>query len=243
MPNPLIRKLKAADSLTEEDQATLQRVCQRTRNVEARRDLTREGDRPENVHLVLDGFACRYKVKPDGHRHIMALLVPGDFCDLHVAILDHMDHSIATITPCTMVEIPRLTILDLTENYPGIARALWWATLVDEAVLREWLVNVGSRSANERLAHFACEMLLRLGNVGLADGDGYRLPLTQVDLADLLGMTSVHVNRTLQSLREADLIVLKSRRFHIPDVARLSAYCGFNPNYLHLRQRRDGQAG
>src|ERR1700712_705904 len=215
MTNPLIRKLAVAGRLSANDRATLERVSLSTRQIGARQDLTVEGDRPESVHLVLDGFACRYKVLRDGRRHIMALMVPGDFCDLHVAVLGEMDHSIATMSPCTMVEIPRATILDLTENHPRIARALWWATLVDEAILREWLVNIALREASERLSHFFCELLMRLRTVGAADEDAYAFPLTQVDLADLLGLTSVHVNRTIKWLRAEGLIVLKHRRLQI----------------------------
>lgn len=235
--NPLIRKIERVDDWTEADRNLIHRVCETTRIVEARKDLIRQGDRPENVHLVLDGFACRYKMLANGRRHIVAVLIPGDFCDLHVAILGRMDHAIATLTPCTMVQIPRATILELTENHPRIARALWWATLVDEAVLREWLVNLGQRPADERLAHFFCEMLLRLQVVGLASENGCPMPIRQGDLADIFGLTDVHVNRMLQQLREAGLIVLRSRRLEIPDVERLRTFCGFNPDYLHLTPR------
>jgi CRP-like cAMP-binding protein len=234
---PLIRKLSAAGSLTDADQETLWRLSPRTRKVPARQDLTCEGDPPENVHLVLAGFACRYKILPRGKRIITALMVPGDFCDLHVAILDEMDHSIATLTPCEVVEIPRATIRDLTENHPRIAHALWWAMLVDEAVLREWLVGIAGREAPERLAHRLCELLLRLRAVGLAEADGYPLPFTQYTLAEMLGLTPVHVNRVLSEMRLNRLVVLKHRHLHIPDVARFQAFCNFNPNYLHQTPR------
>ena len=240
MSNPLIRKLEVADGLTDEDRATLERLCDHAQQVAADKDLTCEGDRPENVHLVLDGFAARYKLLADGKRQIMAVLLPGDFCDLHVAILREMDHSIMTLTPCTIVTIPRATIIELTENHPRINRALWWSTLVDEGVLREWLVNLGQRQAEERMAHFFCEMLVRLQTVGLADESSYALPLTQAELGDIFGISSVHVNRALQDLRKADLIILKNRRLEIPDVDRLKAYSGFRPNYLHLSSRPNG---
>ncbi|MGU3663167.1 Crp/Fnr family transcriptional regulator [Methylobacterium sp. A49B] len=237
--NPLIRKLEYAGSLTEADRCLVRRVCETVQTVERRADLIQQGDRPENVHLVLDGFACRYKMMEGGNRQIMAVLVPGDFCDLHVALLSRMDHTIATLTPCTVVEIPRATILELIENHPRLARALRWATLVDVAVLREWLVNLGQRSADQRLAHFFCEMLLRLQVVGLADENSCPMPIRQGDLADIFGLTDVHVNRTLQGLREAGLIVLRHRRLEVPDVERLRAFCGFNPDYLHLMPRAD----
>lgn len=241
--NPLIRKLSAAEALTEHDHTVLTDLCRRSRYVEAGRDIIRTGDPPSDVHLVLDGFAYRYKILPEGSRQIVAVLLPGDFCDLHVAILGEMDHAIATLTRCTVVDIPAATIRDLTENRPRITRALWWATLVDEAILREWLSSMGQREAPERMAHLFCELLLRLGLVGFADGNGYDLPLTQIELADVLGMTSVHVNRTLRDLRGNGLAVLKSRRLTIPDVARLKAFCSFDPAYLHLRpsQAADGR--
>lgn len=233
----LIRKLDQSGFLTDIDRATLMRLTPRSRPVAARVDLIVEGDRPEYVHVVLDGFACRYKILAGGKRQIMALLVPGDFCDLHVAILGEMDHCIGTLTPCTVAQVPRRTIEELTDHHPRINRALWWATLTDEGVLREWLANVGQREAIQQLAHLFCELHLRLLSVGLADADGYDMPLRQPDLADILGLTSVHVNRVLQELRVAGLIVLRSRRLQIPNLAGLRAYCGFNPNYLHLTPR------
>ena len=233
--NPLIRKLAQAEALTYHDQTILAEMCSRPRYVEAGEDIIRVGDQPSDVHLVLDGFACRYKILPEGNRQIVALLVPGDFCDLHVAILGEMDHSIATLTPCTIIDIPAATVRRLTEDQPRITRALWWATLVDEGILREWLSSMGQREAPERMTHLFCELLLRLRLVGAVDDDGYDLPLTQADLGDLLGMTSVHVNRTLRHLRELDLVEFKRKRLTIPDVTRLKAYCSFDPTYLHLR--------
>ncbi|SFN03077.1 Crp/Fnr family transcriptional regulator [Methylobacterium pseudosasicola] len=237
MFDTLIRKLSQAGGLTEADHKTLRQVSLRSRQVPARRDLTSEEDRPENVHLVLSGFVCRYKILPKGQRHITALMVPGDFCDLHVAILDEMDHSIGTMTSCTVVEISRATIHDLTANHPRIAHALWWATLVDEAVLREWLVCLAGREASKRMAHLFCELLLRLSVVGLVKDDSYTVPFTQIDLADMLGLTPVHVNRVVQHLRSENLIVLRRHHVQIPDKARLMTYCDFIPNYLHRRPR------
>ena len=221
MSNPLIRKLEAVVDFTDRDRAVLKQVCRATQPIAAGRDIILQGARPNNVHLVLDGVAYRYKMMRDGGRQIVGVLVPGDFCDLHVAILGEMDHCIGALTACTLAVIPRETILDLTEHHPRINRALWWATLVDEGTLREWLTNLGQREAAEGLAHLFCELLLRLQGVGSADTNSYPMPLRQNDLADVLGMTSVHVNSTLQALREAGLIVLERRRLAIPDVDRL----------------------
>ena len=234
MSNPLISKLECGADLTDEDRSTLERVIRHPRKVKARENLIREGQVPTNVHLVLDGFACRYKILPDGRRQIMAFLIPGDFCDLHVAVLDTMDHGIATLTPCTMVGIPRETIEELTTRHPRISRALWWCTLVDEAILREWLVNMGQRPAERQMAHILCELLVRLQTVGRATADSFHFPLTQEEFGDVLGLSIVHTNRSIQHLRRKGLIILKDGMISMPDVERLKEFADFNPNYLHL---------
>ena len=233
MANVLARKLQGLAPLSDEDKRLLDAVVAQSREVRAHTDLIREGEAPNDVHLILEGFACRYKITSAGKRQIMAYLVPGDFCDLHVFILKHMDHSVATLTTCRVVGMPRASVLEMMER-PAIARALWWAALVDEATLREWLVNIGRRPAAERIAHLLCELLLRLRAVGLANGDSYALPLTQVELGDTVGVSSVHVNRSLQVLREAGMITLKGGQLVILDARRLQEFSGFNPNYLHL---------
>jgi len=236
MINRLTRKLEAFGPLPDADKRLLDEVSRDARAIGPRTDLIREGDTPSDVNLILDGFACRYKVLPDGSRQIMAYLVPGDFCDLHVFILKAMDHGIATLSACKLVKIPRSRILELMDR-PAIARAFWWAALVDEATLREWLVNIGVRTAEQRVAHLLCELLLRLDTVGLTNGDTYELPITQAELADTVSLTSVHVNRVLRQLRGSGLITLKSKNLVFLDVERLKALSGFNPNYLHLADR------
>lgn len=234
MANPLIMKLAQAVDLTAEDRVLLEFATADRRSVGANEDLIQECEPPETVKVVMDGFACRYKTLPDGRRSIVAWFVPGDFCDLHVAILGRMDHSIGTLSPCTVVEIPRETIEELT-GHRRILRALWWATLVDAAILREWLASMGRRQSDRQLAHLLCELLLRLRAVGHADHDSYQLPVTQEQMADTLGISAVHVNRVLQHLREQDLITLQSRALRIPDVERLMEFADFDPTYLHLR--------
>jgi CRP-like cAMP-binding protein len=233
MANVLTRKLEAFAPLPEADKLLLDEVVCESQEVGPREDLIREDDAPTHVNLILEGFACRYKVLATGTRQIMAYLVPGDFCDLHVFILREMDHTIATLSPCRVVDIPRPRILEMTER-PALGRALWWAALVDEATLREWLVNIGARPAEQRVAHLLCELLLRLRVVGLADGAEYELPVTQQELGDTTGLTNVHVNRVLQRLRGEGLITLKGKHLVILDVERLNAFSGFTPNYLHL---------
>ena len=231
--NVLTRKLEGWGELHASDKKVLDQVVSDSFTVDADQDLIRDGHQPTNVHLILEGLACRYKLLRNGRRQIFAYLVPGDFCDLHTPILKTMDHSVATISHCVVVEIPSQTVLDLIENHPRIARALEWVTLVDIATLREWIVNVGQREAKEFLAHLLCELLVRLEAVGLVRGGKYDLPLTQAELGDTLGLSNVHVNRVLKHLRMKGLVTVSERSVHIPDVAKLKDYAGFNPNYLH----------
>ena len=232
--NILCRKLAHFTALSDDDRARLRRISQPVQSVAAHVDLIHEGDNPSDVFLIVEGFACRYKITEDGKRQIMAYLIPGDFCDLHVFVLKAMDHSIGTLSPSKVVRIPAADILSLLE-VPSLARGLMCCSLVDSAVLREWLVNLGQRAGEERLAHLFCELLLRMRAVGLTpSGDGYMLPITQNELADTMGMTGVHMNRVLQSLRRQTLIALSQKAIVIPDVDRLNAFAGFNPNYLHL---------
>jgi CRP-like cAMP-binding protein len=234
MPNPLVRKLEHGARLSQDEKALIEDLILRAETVEAHRDLISEGDAPDLVHVIVAGFACRYKTLPDGGRQIMAWLVPGDFCDLHVSLLGEMDHSIATLSASTITYLPRNGLEALTERHPNLTHALWWATLVDEAILREWLVNMGRRPAHQQIAHMFCEVRCRLDAVGLAPGGIMDFPLSQSDLADSAGLSSVHVNRVLQQLRDEGLIVWRGRVLQVPDQARLEAFAGFDPNYLHL---------
>lgn len=234
--NPLVAKLENVTHIPDADRRALLDACRDVRKKAARRDIIREGEKPDHVHLILDGWACRYKVLPDGTRQIMAFLVPGDFCDLHVTILGEMDHSIAALTAAEVCYVPCDRMDALTER-PQLSRAFWWATLVDEGVLRAWIVNLGRRDAYEAVAHLFCELHVRLKNVGLVEDDCFDLPLTQEVLADALGLTPVHVNRVLQRLRQEELISLHGGALTILDAARLRKAAGFNPNYLHVKER------
>jgi CRP-like cAMP-binding protein len=238
MHHALIRKLESFETLTNQDHHALAAFVSRVRQVGPKVDLAREGNPPENVHLILDGYACRYKVLPSGRRQIMAFFVPGDFCDLNVFILDQMDHNIGTLSTCQIVDIPRSAIDAVTLHHPRITRAFLWCALVDEAVLREWLVNIGARESNQRIAHLFCELLMRLDAVGRVTDNSYAFPFTQPEIADAMGLSEVHVNRVLRELRQQGLITLKRRVLTIVDVEGLKAYCGFNPNYLHLKNAR-----
>ena len=186
------------------------------------------------MFLLLEGWAFRYKHLADGSRQIMAYLLPGDLCDIRIFMFEEMDHSIGLLSDAKVVKIPCTEMLELLDRYPRIERALLWATLVDEATLREWLLNIGQRNALQRLSHLFCELCVRLKVVKLVDSsETFALPLTQAELADTTGMTAVHVNRSLQRLRNDGLIVARDGKLTILDFERLAEIAGFNPTYLH----------
>lgn len=227
-------KLSAFTKLSSDDREALDKVSRRVRVVEPRRDLISEGDRPTHVHLTLQGWAARYKTLPDGKRQIVGLFVPGDFCDLNIYILKTMDHSIGAVTRLKVAAIMPEEMEELTAKHPRVTQALLWQELVTAATQREWMLNMGQRSAYERLAHLFVELYLRLRTVGLTQNGSCDFPLTQTDLAEATGLTSVHVNRMLQELRGDGLIELERKKLRIPDLERLMDVSMFNPNYLHL---------
>lgn len=215
----------------------LRRISANGHVIGPRVDLIREGDAPDGVILIMEGIACRQKLRANGARQITAYLVPGDACDLDVALLTQMDHTITTLSACRVVRIPIDVVKRIMDEHPAIARSLRMGTLVDEATLREWLVNVGCRSAIERIAHLFCELLVRLQVVGFASENSYEFPVTQLDLADTVGLSNVHVNRSLQELRRQGVIELKGRTLKILDRQRLKSIAEFNSKYLHLGTR------
>lgn len=230
----VVSKLEAFTKLSADDKAALARVSRNVRYVDARRDLVSEGDKPRHVHLVLDGWAARYKTLPDGKRQIVGIFVPGDFCDVNVYILKYVDQSIGAITRLKVAQITPEEMNALTSERPRITQALWWHELVAASIQREWTVNFGQRSAYERLAHLLIELYLRLKTVGRARDGRCDFPMTQNDLADATGLTAVHVNRTLQELRRDRLIELERKQLHILDLPRMIDVAMFNANYLHL---------
>ncbi|TPG14713.1 Crp/Fnr family transcriptional regulator [Sphingomonas koreensis] len=209
-----------------------------SRKIGARQDLIREGDRPGPVFVMLDGWACRYKLLPEGGRQIVAFLMPGDTCDMHVAVLAEMDHSIQTLTPARVATIARGDIHKLVTDHPQIAQALWSTQLVDESTLRAWIVSMGRRDSNARVAHLMCELYLRARNIGLVSGNNFEMPLSQVVLADALGLTPVHVNRVLRKLRLANVMEIRRGALNIIDPVGLATIAGFDENYLHRRLRQ-----
>jgi len=238
MPNAFVDKIRSYVPLTPEDVLILTAACENVRKVPARYDLIREGDKPESVFVVLEGWACRYKILPEGGRQIVAFLIPGDFCDMHVSVLDEMDHSIATLTSARIAMISHREIEALIDSRPSITKAFWRTQLVDEGVLRAWIVSMGRRDAHQRVAHLLCELYVRLRVIGLAVNGRCEIPLTQIVLADSLGLTPVHVNRVLRRLREAGAMTNEGGKLVIVNVEQLANIAGFDDNYLHRKLRR-----
>lgn len=238
MDNSFIAKLKGLAPLDLSEVAALHAATSSPRRYIARQDLIREGDRPGPVFVVLEGWACRYKILPNGTRQVLAYLMPGDSCDLHIGLLAEMDHSIQTITPALVATVEREVMDDLMSRYRGVAKAMYVAQLIDDATMRAWITSMGRRASIERVAHLMCELYLRARNIGLTTETNLTLPLSQLMLADSLGMTPVHLNRVLKELRLSGAMKLERGRLLIIDPIKLVQIAGFDENYLHRRLRR-----
>lgn len=248
MPHPspdimaaMLRKFETRASLDQGDRDAFLALPFRKQTVEANIYLVREGDRPDRSCVVLQGFVVRHKVTETGRRQIISMHVAGDFIDLEGALLNVADHNAQTTTRCEVAFVARSAIRELIVSYPRIGMAMWVDTLIDSSIFREWIVNVGQRDARSRVAHLLCEFARRLEVAGLSDAAEYSLPMTQEQIADATGLTSVHVNRVLQQLIRDDLIKHANRRITIPDWEKLRKVAGFNENYLHLDQVSRGQ--
>jgi CRP-like cAMP-binding protein len=231
--NPFLLRLSRGAELGADDAALLEHMTRNAAQVPADRQLQSEGEQPRALHVVLEGLACRYRILPDGRRQILAFLVPGDVCDSHIFLLPRLDHSVATLAPSLVASVPRQEIETALAERPALARAFSYSMLLDVSVLREWLVNVGRRNAYERMAHLLWEMYLRHAAVGRVSHDAFHLPLTQADLADALGLSTVYVNKTITRLRSSGIIETDRRQIRILKPDELSAIAGFDGSYLH----------
>ena len=232
----LIRKLRIWDEVSGEEEAVLRDMLLATSLVEAKQDIIAEGSRPSVSTLLVEGFAVRYKLLEDGGRQITAVHVPGDFVDLHSFLLHRMDHGVSSLTACRVAAVPHPTLTSISRQHPHLSRLLWLMTLVDGAMHREWLVAMGRRTATAHLAHLVCELCRRLEVVGLAPDHQFLFPATQADIGDMLGLSSVHVNRCLQELRGSGLIHWQGHVVKILDWNGLTRVADFDPAYLHLRR-------
>ena len=204
------------------------------RAVDARSDILLQGDVPTVAHVLLEGHTYRYRLLADGRRQITAVLMPGDVCDLEAVMRGRADYSVGALTNCVLGEIPANKVANPAIAAPEMARALWRRLLRDEAISREWLVGMGCRTALERVAHVLCEFRVRFEMIGLAKGNAFKMRLTQAELGDVLGLSTVHVNRILQDLRKSKLIELSAGTLSILDVPALEIVAGFDSAYLRI---------
>jgi CRP-like cAMP-binding protein len=233
----LLRRLESIAHLSDEERQAIQSLPAKTRALKPGQDIVRDDDKPSQCCLLLNGWACRYKLLSPGRRQILSFHIPGDIPDLQSLHLHTMDHSLDTLTEATVAFIPHESLLDLTARFPGIAAVLWRETLIDAATFREWMTGMGRRPAFERIAHLFCELYLKLEAVGLAGEHRCPLPITQVDLGDALGLSNVHVNRVLQEMRGKGLITLRGSTLVIHAWNELARAAEFDPTYLHLERR------
>ncbi|WP_230532401.1 Crp/Fnr family transcriptional regulator [Microvirga roseola] len=231
---PFIHKLEQYDRLSDTERQLLEGAIVRQRAVPKGEDMIREGDCPAESTFLIKGFAARYSLLRNGKRQITALHVPGDFVDLHSFLVKKTDHAVMAITPCTVGTIAHETLRGISENHPHLARLLAVNIVVDGAIHRQWIVAMGRRSAREHMAHLLCELFVRLRAVGLVTDDSFDLPLTQAELGDSLGLSTVHVNRVLQDLRKEGLITWRGEALAIEDWPRLQEIAEFDPTFLSL---------
>ena len=242
MPNfpnilmPMLKKLQLWMPLGPEDCAAILALPYVLRHLQAHEFIAREGDRPTHSCLLLSGYAFRHKVAGNGGRQIFSIHMRGDVVDLHNSVLRRADHNVEALTPVEVALIPVQAIRDIAAKYPQVGQAMWYETLVEAAIFREWTLNVGRRDARARTAHLLCEFALRLEVAGLGQSSQFDLPMTQEQLADALSLTSVHVNRTLKQLAEEGWITRTKRNVRIVDFLQLARVGDFNPDYLHLER-------
>lgn len=235
---PMLRKLEGWAAFDAKDRDALLALPHRLKTVEAHAYVVREGEEPTHCCLVLSGYTYRYKIVGGGVRQILAINMRGDVVDLQNSLLGSADHSVQAFTHTQVASIPREEIKRIAFERPTVGLALWYDTLVDGSIFREWIVNVGRRDSRTRTAHLLCEFALRLEAAGLGEHSHYELPMTQEQLADALGLTPVHVNRTLRSLDSVGLISRSKRSVAIRDWEALARAGDFDSAYLHMGEAR-----
>lgn len=220
--------------LKPEERRALEDAISEVRTLEPRRTIVEPGDRLTTSTLLLEGFMSRYIDDQKGLRQLVSVHVPGEFVDLHAYPMLRLDHAIGTLTAATVAIVPHAALRNILDPRPDLARKFWFSTLIDAALHRAWLFRVGRLDAVGRVAHFLCEMNARLRAVGLSDGRRFALALTQADIAEICGLTAVHINRVMRYLREAELCVVRSSLVDILDLAALAHRGDFRPDYLYL---------
>jgi CRP-like cAMP-binding protein len=232
-----LKKLRARDDISDVEEAAIRSSVSQLKDVPADQTIIRIGEVQSHSTMLLEGIMCRYKDLRDGQRQITELHVAGDFVDLHSFTLKRLDHAIMALTPCRIGLVPHDKLTAITEQHPHLTRVYWFNTNLDAAIHREWEVSLGRRTALAKVASLLCELHVRLGIVGLTDGNDFALPLTQTDVAECLGLTQIHVNRTLRELRQSNLVEFRSGRVSISALKELTAVAEFDPAYLYLERR------
>ncbi len=230
-------KLRRFDTVSADEEKALRRCMSKEVGVEKGRRLVRAKTELEHSNLLLDGFVHRHKDLRNGERQTLQLAVPGDFIDLHSLLLKQLDHDISAFTDSRIALFPHESLRALIAEHQHLGRLLWLSTIVDAAIHREWMLSLGRRDAASRLAHLFCELQVRLTAAGLAEHGRYELPITQTDLAEILGLTPVHVNRMLKELREKGFVTFRNKTVEIKDWDSLVRLAEFDPFYLSLNQR------
>jgi len=207
-----------------------------------RTTIIRAGERLDQSTLLVEGFMSRYIDDRNGLRQLMAIHVPGDFVDLHAFPLKVLDHAMQSVTAVTVAIVPHTEIDEILREMPGLARKLWFSTMIDAAIHRAWLFRLGRLDAVGRVAHLLSETNVRLASAGLSDGRSFALGLTQTDLAEICGLTNVHVNRVMRQLREEGMCTFRSSVVEILDAERLAARGQFNPAYLYIEEHERPKA-
>ena len=231
---PMLNKLQLWMTLDSADQEAVLTLPYAIKRLGAGAYVVRDGEKPTHSCLLLRGFAYRHKVTGEGGRQIMSIHMKGDVVDLQNSLLRRSDHNVQALTNIDVAYMPVEAVRDLAFSRPNVGKAMWYETLVDASIFREWTLNVGRRQARARTAHLLCEFAMRLEVAGLGEQLDYELPMTQEQLADALGLTSVHVNRTLKALEHDGLIERTVRSVRIGDWKALAKVGDFDPNYLHL---------
>ncbi|TXN77385.1 Crp/Fnr family transcriptional regulator [Methylobacterium sp. WL8] len=230
----LVRRLERIGQLSDAERQAVENLPAKVQTLRPRQDIVREGDKPEHSCLIVEGWAFRYKLLGGGRRQILSFHVPGDVPDLHSLHIDTMDHGLAALTQATIAFIPHECLFEVTKRFPGLAGILWRETLIDAAIFRQWITGMGQRDAFGRMAHLLCELYCKLEAIGLAPEQRCNLPITQIELGDALGLSSVHTNRVLQELRAQGLVTFRSKAFSITSWDGLVRAAEFNPAYLQL---------
>lgn len=238
MLQSLSLKFRQRVELSADEQAVLDKVPAREKKYLPRQDIVSAGSRATTSCMVIEGLSARYKLLSNGRRQITAINVPGDFVDLQSFLLSRMEYGVTALTPCRVLSIEHDAIRRLITNTPSITRLLWMDTMLDASIHQEWIVSMGRRSAFARLAHLICELFLRLKAVDRTEGHTFRLPLTQSELADILGLSIVHVNRILKALRAEKIVVWSQSTLRIDNWDHLKEVAEFQPDYLSLKLPR-----